>query len=555
MTISSSIHGAPVTYDEARFRWAVCQIDSLQRLKCERKTIQKALKNLPKTLNETYDRIFLAVPEEERLFVEHAIQWIAHYNELYGGQGIPCEVLIQATEASMLSLTGNQNERFYDKDTLREVCGCLIDVSPEDLHETSVNYHYTYNSVSFAHYSVREYLDSTRTSKATFGSHTIGGGHLKDRFLEITLSEAQHIESNELGEFETNLTDSSDVIQAFNFRLDIYRVLTAFLSLYKFPSQICRHSTLNKLAIDLLDPSLPHFSTIEAAAFSIEPTTWSFSNQVIFAEAFLWTVAWYLDTNTELKHLCNLLLLTQTCRECSPLAKTFLQGKDLKRLLQAQLCFDREVWDIPSSAHDIGVYVFKGSLIEVFAQLAIRSVYAFKLLVEVGAGSFDPSIALLLYIGSHMHSVQFDCHGFCPLQRLLELGADPNLRGFRVTPLQIATFSSDYEGVEMLLKAGAMPNDTGSADGVIWGEDCVMHDLNDLHGASPLHICRDFEIISRPDSREPGANDRKEIEALLLYHGAEAFSRTSGLDVQESRTMTQSSLFERCKAKIPRLSN
>ena len=87
-------------------------------MKCEREIIQKALRNLPKTLYETYDRILFAVPEEERLFVDYALQWIAHHNEMYSGQGIPYKVLIEATEASILNFTGHQNERFYDKDTL-----------------------------------------------------------------------------------------------------------------------------------------------------------------------------------------------------------------------------------------------------------------------------------------------------------------------------------------------------------------------------------------------------------------------------------------------------
>ena len=524
MTISSSIYGAPVTYDEARFRWAVCQIDSLQRLKCERKTVQKALKNLPKTLNETYDRIFLAVPEEERLFVEHALRWIAHDNELYNVQRIPCEVLIQATEASMLSLTGNKNERFYDEDTLREVCGCLINVSPVDVEGDG---HHIYISVSFAHYSVREYLDSTRTSNAGFGYHVIGGGDLKDRFLEITLSEAQHIQSNELWKPETDFPDDSDVIQAVDSRFDIYCVISALLSLFKFPSEICRHSTLKALAIDLLDPSMPHFSTMGDATYCIEHATSSFTDHDICAEALFWVVEWHPDTNTELKHLYNLLLLTESCSEWLPLAKTFLRGKDLKSLFQAQLCF-KNSW----TGDDAEGYVFKGSLIEVFAQLAIPSVNAFKCLVDVGAGLFDPSIALLLSIGGHDHDVQSVCKDFCPLQRLLELGADPNLRGYRITPLQIATYTGDYEGVEMLLQAGAVPNDTGSADGAIWREDSIMHDLNHLHGASPLRICRDFAISSGPWFEERGANDRKKIEALLLYYGAEAFSTTSALDIQ-----------------------
>lgn len=55
-----------------RFRWAVCQVDTLQGLKHEHGNIEKALRNLPKTLKETYDRILLAIPEAE-VFAVHDV--------------------------------------------------------------------------------------------------------------------------------------------------------------------------------------------------------------------------------------------------------------------------------------------------------------------------------------------------------------------------------------------------------------------------------------------------------------------------------------------------
>ena len=199
----------------------------------------------------------------------------------------------------------------------------------------------------------------------------------------------------------------------------------------------------------------------------------------------------------------------------------------MKSLLQAPLCFHKDFSDVYADG-DYGKYRFAGSIIEVFGQLALRSAHPFRFLVEFGAGFFDPSITLLLYISGHDLS-QCGSDGFCPLQRLLELGADPNLRGYRITPLQIATFMNDYEGVEMLLKAGAMPNDTGSPDSVSWREDSLMRQFNHLHGVSPLRICRDFAIIQWPPWREVGADDRRKIEALLLYHGAKAFSTVPSL--------------------------
>ena len=183
--------------------------------------------------------------------------------------------------------------------------------------------------------------------------------------------------------------------------------------------------------------------------------------------------------------------------------------------------------------------LFKGSLIEVCAQLAFEDLFPFMFLVEVGAGLFDPSIALLLFIGSHVHSLESDCKDFCPLQRLIELGADPNLKGYRVTPLQIAVFCDDYERVEMLLNTGARPDDTGCPDGVDWREDAFMDDLDCLHGFSPLHICSDFPITDRRAMRKVGVDGWKKIEALLLCRGAKAFSTQSSISVQESETIIE----------------
>ena len=75
-----------------RFRWAVYQLDVIHRLKGERYVVQKALKDLPKTLDETYDRVLLTLPEEDQQFVHHALQLILYHNNLYGGViegGIP----------------------------------------------------------------------------------------------------------------------------------------------------------------------------------------------------------------------------------------------------------------------------------------------------------------------------------------------------------------------------------------------------------------------------------------------------------------------------------
>ena len=147
----------------SRFRWAVCQIDALQRLRCDRDILMNALKNLPKTLEETYDRILQAVPEEDQLFVQHTLHYISFHNDLHNDDGILCDVLIQGVQKSISSATDQQSGRFYDAAVLRELCACLINVVTKGVHD------HDHNSlrVNFAHYTVQEYLNSTRTSNSS----------------------------------------------------------------------------------------------------------------------------------------------------------------------------------------------------------------------------------------------------------------------------------------------------------------------------------------------------------------------------------------------------
>jgi hypothetical protein len=72
---------------------------------------------------------------------------------LYEGENIPSAIPLQAAQRSTAGLFANQNERLYSYDTLHELCGCLISITEEEDD---------YFRLSFAHYTVRQYLDSKR---------------------------------------------------------------------------------------------------------------------------------------------------------------------------------------------------------------------------------------------------------------------------------------------------------------------------------------------------------------------------------------------------------
>lgn len=109
------------------FRWAVCQLDILRRLNHQSK-IREAIKSLPKTMDETYERIFSYIADEEKEFVRHTLHWVCFYDLLWKGLvPLPADLLIDAYIAldkgkSRLSL----DDYLYDLETLKDSCGCLV---------------------------------------------------------------------------------------------------------------------------------------------------------------------------------------------------------------------------------------------------------------------------------------------------------------------------------------------------------------------------------------------------------------------------------------------
>ena len=474
-------------------------------------------------MDETYDVILLAIPQEELVIVNHILRWIAYHNELHNGEGIPCEVLIQAVDKSTAELAVDGLERFYDNDTLQELCGCLIKIMPEKQVDLNIRLKRTTLTASFAHYTVREYLDSSRP-KNSMVSFTVRQEELRQKFLGVILSEAQHLESNELRELENASIDPSDALGVVNRSLSVYSVVSAILSLRKWPTEISQHEMLYPMVIELLDPSKSHFESLKCAASVIEASLALFSKKALYAGTQFWHMHWHPETSNMITvHLLHLLLLAEDVSECLPPAEKFLQAKEARDFLQARLRFEKQVWGAATSEdHDAESYLLDGSIIEVYAQLTTTNARTFKFLLDYGAGLFDCSKVLLLHIAWHKHDPECGCRGDCSLRGLLDLGADPNFRGSsgRITPLQIAVVMGDLDGVSFLLNAGADPNDTGSSEGTVWEAGTPMSRFNHLDGHSALYICRNFKCYL-----EERQENFEMIEETLLRYGAKEFLR------------------------------
>ena len=319
-----------------RFRWAVCQIDVLQRLNHTREAVRKALADLPKTLDETYDRLFLTIPEDDRSIVHHVLQWIGIHNERKP-DNIPCALLLQAVAKSTAS------ERYLDRDALRELCGCLISIQLEDAKSGRLKR--THFTVSYAHYTVSEYLDSIRISKTANASFSAYQEDVRIHCIELVLNETLHVQPNELWERDAIPNDDLEVWRALEDDFNTFSIECTFSFLQSTWFGISRYDVLCALVFDLMDPSKSNFQLLIAACRVIESTTNTFANSGWDENDYFWLVSW--DTpfsNTEAVQLLNLLLLSSTSEEALILAGKFLETRDIDSILQAPLHFTSPSW-------------------------------------------------------------------------------------------------------------------------------------------------------------------------------------------------------------------
>ena len=443
----------------------------------------------------------------------------------------------------------------HDDETLQELCGCLVSIAPRTLEEDGEARVYTASVATFSHFTVREYLDSSHFSRILNENFNTSKGSLIEEIMEIAFLEAFHIGSSELWFRTRPLEDSYDIVCALQEDLSTYCAVSALLSMRIWPREIVQHKKLSKLAIDLLDPSKSHFWILKDAMEAVtdglygigtiynEVSPWAmpciFDQDLEERTLWIWNVRFDRELSESVAlHLFNLLLLSNFTEDCLLYATTYLQNHDKRECLQSRLKLTIE------NVQDDGsciTYTFDESIIQIFAELSYNfaDARAFTLLLEDGFGFYDPSNTLLAHIGFHFRDFHqsvipqshynSSCDEDCPLTTLLKFGANPDMAGFRVTPLQIAVYNIDLAAVRSLLKVGVKINDTGDIHGTLWGSGTAMSRFNHLHNASPLYICRQSEIERGLYWLDEDGKERnvQQIEALLLEHGAESFMRPS----------------------------
>ncbi|EWZ85457.1 hypothetical protein FOWG_11956 [Fusarium oxysporum f. sp. lycopersici MN25] len=514
------VEDAVSTQAKGMFRWAVCQLHELQRLKGERDVVSKALERLPKDLDETYDRIFLRIPHEDSQFVSHAFQWLWFYGELGPPEnGTPSVLLLDAIESSTSRTEKHNSHVLYNSERLRELCGCLISSLAD--------------SISFAHYTVKEYLDSERIRAGPLIDFSTERHKVLSTCLDVLLFEAQTFALQELkdrGADDSLLFGKQDLWRDLRF----HSFFHAIESLRIWGEEISKSNDFYVRVKRLLHPSTQYLSGLGKLGFDEGDEEWADRLlEMDFPQGEpLWTIDWNeCLTDSDASLFMSLSLIIEDME--SPLLSRLIREADLKTLFSNRIVLKKEgrfhTYNRNRNQNNIaGIYEIDGSLIEVMVQFADQESWDFRLLLVNYIGLYNPSTALIYCIAHDVSNLNYqhitDRPSFCPLRHLLEAGAQPNLPGYPLTPLQIAVAARNLEGVRLLLHFRADPNYIGDPLSGVWSENSLMAVFKRFHGTSPLRICRSGDGVSFTyNGNDTIKSSTKIIEQLLVAYGGREF--------------------------------
>jgi hypothetical protein len=125
-----------------RFRLAQCQLDNLCGCRTARE-VRKALRSLPKTLNETYKRMLGQIDDRDRSWAKQILTWL-----VAALRPLSFKALTQALSIDLTSCEIDEENYLLDPESIFDICRSLV-ILQEDGY------------ISLAHLSVKQFLESS----------------------------------------------------------------------------------------------------------------------------------------------------------------------------------------------------------------------------------------------------------------------------------------------------------------------------------------------------------------------------------------------------------
>ena len=187
-----------LTLSERRFRWVSCQLDSLKAC-LKPSAVRQTLQSLPKTLDETYDRILLNIKEENYHEALSALTWLLFSNE-------PLQIE-EIAEAMVIDVSADPpfdpHERLFNPESVLTLLSSLVSVTrtgttsfldPENGIFDKVQG--TVKTIHLAHFSVKEYLTSSRIKNGSASRFFIEASMANQMILHSCLCYIDHSRSS-----------------------------------------------------------------------------------------------------------------------------------------------------------------------------------------------------------------------------------------------------------------------------------------------------------------------------------------------------------------------
>ncbi|EAQ84371.1 hypothetical protein CHGG_08385 [Chaetomium globosum CBS 148.51] len=489
--------------NHTRFRWAVCQVDILGRLKSP-SHVRKALAELPETLDETYERIILAIPREYRDFARTALAMLAAQSEL-GDRIMTAEVLL----AMVLRSMEVGADHFYDIYDIREFCGCLVTFVPGSSKTYQPDRERDYYSarsedvtnVVMAHYTVKEFLYAERTAQKT-------EAHISSFALQEKAVIRQW--ANLVMEVAVSAQPSDRLIS--DNSMEDYCVATGRNVLQVWEDAIIYNSKVVDHCLDFLNPAASHHSrrskdSILQLEWRSPPANPRLAALVECCIQRLWLLAPAAleDLNTQ-----------------EIIETTFTIGIEKGRAIQKRSHPTRPKMIGISAPLLFANAALAKDLYQPFSSRSddnARQEVANLLSTIVGWESL-----LLAATVEHNHACPAGSH----LEWVILQGPELDAAPCRLTPLQAAVQLRDYEAVKLLLNSGADANAVGAAHGYSLAgsglDESLAYD-------SPLRILKTARCAFRTEvAQRVGRESRRgdttkgKLEGLLRDAGAREFT-------------------------------
>jgi hypothetical protein len=332
------------------FRWAMCQLDILKHAG-SMEEVTEALHNLPPTLDDTYNRIFATTARDDWPLLRHALQMLSFHDWLYGNwihYGLS-PALILSTYAAR---SGHKNH-FYTVETLEEICGCLVTFSVNKKGQCFA---------MFAHYTVREFLESdrVRSGPAAYFALREANQEIVDFVFRHSLAVGLEIPLPDWTQYDRAI-GSSRIYARPQCHIDGYCIFSASAILYDHEWRIAADDSLSELAFRFLNPLGFNFkSRCNAMRRLLEGDSVMFRDAVGRGQRF-WDIRWSQSPASPEVGTLTLLLWSSFFN----LAVKFQSRVQAQVLSDTQLSLD---FTISEQAEVEETYVFEGTIIELFTK-------------------------------------------------------------------------------------------------------------------------------------------------------------------------------------------